>query len=308
MKQTKISPKGREILTDAGFLLVSGMLFAIAYNMFLVPGGVVIGGAGGVATVLRLLYGLPTGAMIAAINVPLMALFMHFYGFRASVKGVIGIAVSSIFVDVTDLLGIFSPAFPNPEENMLLCALFGGATIGTAVGLMFARGYTTGGSDLAALLIKMKKQGVSTARLIFLIDATVVIVSAIATGTFVSVFYSFLAILLSSVALGMVTGGFDKTCLAYIFSDQYEQIASEIAEKMKRGVTLLDGMGWYRKEEKKVILCVVKKNEIFPLKQTVRAIDANAFLILGEAEETIGLGFKENIGDVAIEPKKRLKN
>jgi uncharacterized membrane-anchored protein YitT (DUF2179 family) len=76
-------------------------------------------------------------------------------------------------------------------------------------------------------------------------------------------------------------------------------------KNIRRGVTVLDGKGWYTKEDKKVLLCVVKKNEIFPLKTLVRSIDENAFMILSEAEETIGLGFKEGIGDVSIEPKKR---
>ena len=96
--------KWKPALTDAGFLLVSGLLFGMAYNMFLIPGGIFIGGAGGLATVLNLLYGLPTGTMMLVINVPLVLLFMHFYGLRASVKGIVGIVVSSVFVVLTSLI------------------------------------------------------------------------------------------------------------------------------------------------------------------------------------------------------------
>lgn len=307
MKKMNQRKKRKEILTDAGFLLVSGFLFGMAYNMFLIPGGIFIGGAGGLATVLNLLYGLPTGTMILVINVPLVLLFMRFYGFRASIKGIIGIVVSSVFVDLTALLGIFSPAFPNPEENSLLYAIFGGIVVGTAVGLMFARGYTTGGSDLAALLIKLKFAGLPTAKLILVIDAAVVIFSSIISGSYVSIFFSFLAIFMSSAALEFVNGGFERTRLAYIFSDSYAKVADALTEELERGVTMIDGMGWYTKENRKIILCVVKKNELYSLKTLVRSIDPSAFMILGEATETIGEGFKEGVSDVSIEPREKKK-
>lgn len=171
--------------------------------------------------------------------------------------------------------------------------------------MMFARGYTTGGSDLAALLIKLKFKKLPTSKTILVIDAAVVIVSAVATNNYVTVFYSFIAIFMSSNALEIVNSGFEKTRLAYIFSDRYEKIADSLMTELERGVTVLDGMGWYTKESKKVILCVVKKNELYSLKTLVKAIDPNAFLILSEANETIGLGFKEGVGDVVIEPRKR---
>ncbi len=307
VEKTDKRKRSREILTDIGFLFVSGVLFGMAYNMFLVPGGIFIGGAGGLATVLNILYGLPTGTMILVINVPLVLLFMHFYGFRASVKGIIGIVVSSVFVDLTAWLGIFKPAFPNPEENSLLYAIFGGIVVGAAVGLMFSRGYTTGGSDLAALLIKLKFGRLPTSKLILVIDAAVVIVSAVATRSYVAIFFSFIAIFMSSNALEIVTGGFEKTRLAYIFSAQYEKVADALTKDLERGVTVLDGMGWYTKESKKVILCVAKKNETDTQKTLVRTIDPAAFMILGEATETIGEGFKEGLGDVAIEPRTRGK-
>lgn len=275
--------------------------------MFLVPGNIFIGGAGGIATVLRILYNLPTGAMIFCVNAPLLLLFMCFYGFRSSVKALIGIAVSSIFVDVTAMMDFIPVGFPNATENSLLYAIFGGGVLGIAVAFMFKRGYTTGGSDLAALLLKLKFKGLPTPKVIFFVDACVVTFAAIVMKDPYSVLYSFLAIFMCSSALEFVNGGFDKTRLAYIFSDQYQAVADSLMQKLDRGVTLLDGMGWYTKEEKKIILCVVKKNELFDLKTAVRDIDPNAFMILGEATETIGEGFKAVLGDIAIEPKKRGK-
>ncbi len=318
-------PSLREILTDIGFLFVSGILFGVAYNMFLVPGGIFIGGAGGIATALNILFGLPTGLMIFLINVPLVLLFWFFYGFRSCIKAIIGIIVSSVFVDLTgpDGLNIFQCPIENPESNTILCALFGGIVIGVAVAFMFVRGYTTGGSDLAAFLVKIPFPKVSTPKLLLIIDILVVVVASFATcffasGTFVmneasiyacylSILFSFLATFMFSSMLEFMNSGFDKTRVAYIFSDKYETIANEMMTNLNRGVTVLDGTGWYTKESKKVIFCVVKKNEIFALKTLVRSLDENAFMILSEATETIGQGFKAGIADVAIEPKKRGK-
>ena len=305
MTKKKTGLNGKEIFSDVLNLFISGCFFAIAYNMFLVPGGIFIGGAGGIATVLRILYGLPTGTMIFCINLPLLLLFIYFYGLRSSMKSLIGIAVSSIFVDVTAALNFLPQAFS--PDDYILNAIFGGGILGIAVAFMFKRGYTTGGSDLAALLLKLKFKGIPTPKVILAVDACVVIFAAIATNDFYSILYSFLAIFMCSSALEFVNGGFEKTRLAYIFSEKYEEVADALLKDLNRGVTLLNGVGGYTKAEKKIILCVVKKNELFELKTAVRNIDPNAFMILGEATETIGEGFKEVLGDIAIEPKKRGK-
>ena len=326
MEKKRKSLKTAEILKDIGYLFASGILFGVAYNMFFVPGQIFIGGAGAIATALNIMFNLPTGLMIFLINVPLVLLFWHFYGFRFCIKAIVGIIISSTFVDLTDMLGIFQCPFENPEEQTILCALFGGIVIGIAVSLMFVRGYTTGGSDLAAFLIKVPFPKASTPRLLLIIDIVVIVFSSFFTTFFeggvltaeifteqtiyncyLSILFSFLATFMFSSMLEFMNNGFDKTKVAYIFSDHYEQIANAIGTDIRRGVTVLDGFGWYSKTDKKVLLCVVKKNEIFPLKSLVRSIDENAFMILSEATETIGLGFKEGIGDVSIEPKKRKK-
>ncbi len=316
MKQTTLNPKIKEILTDIVYLCISGLLFAIAYNMFFVPGAIFIGGAGGIATALNILFHIPTGTMIILINVPLVVLFMIFYGAKSAVKGIIGILVSSLFVDGTAILdekfGIFSGAFPNGAENRLLCAILGGLVLGAAVAFMFARGYSTGGSDLIAFLVKIFLPNASTPNVIFGVEACVVLVASLITNDTIStivmsIFFSIICTFMQTNALSTINGGFDKTRVAYIFSDKYEELANAMMKDLKRGVTIIDGQGWYTKEDKKIIFCVVKKNEIFPLKTLVRHMDENASMILSEATETIGRGFKAGVGDVVIEPKKKKK-
>ncbi len=315
MKKIKMSPKMNEILTDILYLSISGVLFAIAYNMFFVPGEIFIGGAGGIATALNVLFGTPTGLMITLINVPLVAIFMIYYGLKSTIKGIIGILVSSTFVDVTAMMGIFDGLFPNPQENKLMCALLGAMVLGGAVAFMFARGYSTGGSDLLAFIVKVFVPKTPTPTLIFIIDAAVVTLAAFITNrpdgvlnlsaALMSIFFSVITTFIQTNSLTIFNGNFDKTRVAYIFTDHYEEVADALMKELNRGITLIDGQGWYTKEDKKIIFCVVKKNEIFELKTLVRRMDEKAFMILSEATETIGLGFKAGVGDVAIEPKKK---
>ena len=240
MKQKTLNPKLKEILTDIVYLCISGLLFAIAYNMFFVPGAIFIGGAGGIATALNILFNIPTGTMIILINVPLVALFMLFYGAKSAVKGIVGILVSSLFVDGTAMLGIFGEAFPNAAENRLLCAILGGLVLGAAVAFMFARGYSTGGSDLIAFLVKIFIPNASTPNVIFGVEACVVLIASLITNDTIStivmsIFFSIICTFMQTNALSTINGGFDKTRVAYIFSDKYEELADAMMKDLKRG-------------------------------------------------------------------------
>lgn len=302
-KRMKSKNKVKNVALDIGALLLAGILFGIGYNMFLLPGKVFIGGAGGVAEVLNFSFGWPTGLVIFLINVPLAVLFGIFYGWKYSIKSIVGVIATSGSIDLVGLLDILPTAFPDPESNALFCAIFGGCSIGAAIGVLMFRGFTTGGSDFVAFLLRLKIKNLSTAKLIAAVDAVVIVSAAIITGKFVSVLYSLVLIFSSSTTLEIVTSGIEKNKMAFIFSNKYEKIADIVSTKMGRGVTLLNGEGWYTKDEKHVVFCVVKKNELFLLKSIARSVDPAAFIVLGDATETIGQGFKSGLNDVEIEPR-----
>lgn len=297
----KILPK----LTDVAFLVASSLLYAISYNMFLVPGSIFVGGVGGIATVLNIKFGLPTGIIIIALNVPLIIGFIIAYGWRSSIKTIIGVLTTSVFVDVTAALNIFPAAF-DPSDK-ILNALFGGITLGAALGVLFWRGITTGGTDIAALLLKTKIKRVSTSTLILICDGAVILFAAIMMNDWLTVLYSFLAVFMMTSTLGFVTGGFDKGSLVYIFSEKTDEIAETISKTLDRGVTLLDGMGWYTKREQKIIMCAVKKNELYKIKFIAKTVDPRSFIIVSESDETIGEGFKTSLGEMGFEEKEKKK-
>lgn len=300
-------------ITNVPYLAAGGILYAMAYTMFLVPGSVFTGGVGGIGTVWEIVYGWSAGLVIFLLNVPLVVLFTIFYGWRASIRSIIGISIGTGILSLVELLDILPQVFQAPMENRLLCALFGGITLGAAIGLFFTRGFTTGGTDIIALLLKPLFKKLSTARLILLTDLVVIVYAAIMlyiennTSILETMLYSFVAVFVSTTTISVVTGGFDKGGIVYIFSKKNEEIANEIVTKLHRGVTILNGMGWYTKSPEQVILCLVKKSELYQIKLLARSIDPKAFMIVGESTEAIGEGFKENVGDAAFEQKETKK-
>ncbi len=286
MKNEKFVKKATDIAKEIFTVVAGSAIFAMAINMFIVPGSITLGGATGVSTTINhLVPALPVGTLLLAVNIPLMLTSLKVVGLFGSLRTLIGIIVSSITVD----LMVFLPVTIN---DPLLCSVFGGALIGAGGGILLSRGYTTGGSDLAAFLLKHKLKRISTGKIIMIIDLFVILGSAIILKNFTGIFYSIIAAVISSFSFDAVLGGYDKAKLAYIVSNNPELIADSIYAKIDRGITVLYGKGYYTKNKKDVLMCVVKRSEVFALKEIVNQCDKDAFVILTDATEVLGEGFK----------------
>lgn len=274
----------KEIREEALPLLAGSGMFGLGYSLFLTPGNVVLGGAGGVAITLRHFVPLPVGVWIFLLNLPLLAAAARIAGMRGMTRTVIGVLASSV---ATDLFALF----PAATEDPLLGAAFGGALIGVGGGILLPRGFTTGGTDLAAWLWNQKNPRRKIGTLILYMDTSIVLGSAIILRNFVGVLHSGVAIAMFTVTLEAVMGGMERAKLSWIVSRHYERIGNAIMEQIHRGVTVIHGYGWYTGEERHVLLCVVKRSELYALKSLVRSIDADAFLIVTDAAEVLGEGF-----------------
>ena len=158
--------------------------------------------------------------------------------------------------------------------------------------MLLARGYNTGGSDLAAVMIKQKLvKSVSTGRILFVLDLFVIIGSAILTRNFTAIFYSIVSTYAYSFALDYIIDGNKSAKMTFIISDKFKEIAAAISTELDRGVTILHGLGWYSQRDKDVILCVFKPHELYRAKVIVKSMDPNAFMILTDAKEVMGEGF-----------------
>lgn len=274
----------KSIFAEIGTVLAGSILFALSLAFFLTPSSIVVGGATGVSVTLHELIGLPVGIGIILVNLPLVVINIRLSGIRGMSRTLIGIIATSVF---TDLLAFFPPASAEP----LLNSICGGAMMGAGAGIMLMRGYTTGGSDLAAYLIHRKARRFPVGTLILIIDAAIIIGAAIVMHRYDGILYSVATTIAYSVSIDAVMNGMGRAKLALIISEEYEKISNEITKSLERGVTVLHGFGWYTGKDKNVVMCVMKRAEVFSLQKLVKETDPKAFMIITDAAEVIGDGF-----------------
>lgn len=188
-----------------------------------------------------------------------------------------------------DLLEGILPAM---QTEPLLAAIYGGVLAGTGIGLVFAVGASTGGADIASRLIKRRLRNVQIGKIMLALDTVTVALTGLVYRDINNALYSVVTLYCSSKMIDMVVYGLDYSKVALIISDRYEEIAEAIEHKLSRGLTLLNGQGFYTKTEKKVILCALKRQQVAELKEIANSIDPNAFIILQEAHQVLGSGFK----------------
>lgn len=278
--------KHKKIALDVLFIVSGSMLFALALNLFIVPNGLTSGGITGVAIIINHLIGFPVGITTIILNIPLLLFGMKYLGRKFVVSSLVGLVLSSVFIDATSFLK------PLTEEP-LLAALYGGIIMGTGLGLVFLRGATTGGADIIGRLLRLVYKNTSIGRLMFIVDALVLIGASIVFENPNTLLYSIIMLFASVNVMDSVIYGLDYAKVAYVISNKEKELTKILLKELSRGVTILHGEGAYSKEEKRIIMCAVKKQQISKLKEVVKSIDPDAFIILTEAREIVGMGFKD---------------
>ena len=260
-------------------------IFALGFDMFLLPGGMNAGGLSGLAMVFVHLTDLGSvGLVTALLNIPLFVLAGLKIGKKFFLGSLIGMAFSSVFIDVLAWL-------PVPDVEPLLGAVYGGLICGAGLGFVFAAGVSTGGSDIVVRLLKLKYRHVPIGVISMSFDACVAILTGIVFRDVNSALYTGIAIFISGKIIDGVVYSFDYSKVALIVTKDYEQVAQTISDKLERGATYLHGEGTYSRKETKVVLTAVKKQQIAELKELVMALDPDAFVILQEAHQVLGDGF-----------------
>lgn len=260
-------------------------IFALGFDLFLLPGGMNAGGLSGLAMVFVHLTSLGTVGLITALmNVPLFILAGVKIGKKFFLGSFAGMIFSSVFIDLFAMI-------PVPAVEPLLGALYGGAICGAGLGFVFAAGVSTGGSDIIVRFIKLKWRHVPIGVINICFDAAVALLTGIVYRDASSALYSGIAIYVSGKVVDMVVYSFDYSKVALIITAHYEQVAQAISDKLERGATYLHGEGTYTRRPTKVVLTAVRKQQIAELKQLVVDIDPDAFVILQEAHQVLGDGF-----------------
>ena len=260
-------------------------IFALGFSLFLEPNDINTGGISGLAQALGHILGIQNvGILSVLLNLPLFLVGGFRVGKRFFAGSLLGALVSGFMIDVFSMISIGT-------QDTLVSGIYGGVLCGMGIGVVFAAGTSTGGSDIIVRLLKQRYRNVPIGIISTAFDACVVILTGIVFRDISRALFSGVVVFITGRVMDVVVYRFDYSKVAIIVSDHGEEIARDICDKLDRGATFLHGQGFYSRQEKKVILTVVKKRQLAELKELVMMQDQNAFVIVQEAHQVLGDGF-----------------
>ncbi len=278
--------KGKEFVLDVLYEAAGGFILAVGVSCFMTPAQMAPGGVSGLAILVNFLTGLPVGTVNLAFNIPLLLLAWRFLGRRFTVKTLRSVFIQSVMIDLTTL---WLPAYTGER---VMAALFGGLASGVGLALVFMRGSTTGGTDIVSRLIQLRYRHLSIGRLLFSVDVVVLLLSVVVFRNIEAGLYGMIAIYTSGKVVDNILYGLDTGKVLLVVSEKNRQIADQVMETLNRGVTFLKAEGGWSGEDKKVLLCAVRAAQCYRVEEIVRGVDPEAFVIVMEANEIAGEGFR----------------
>lgn len=272
---------------DYAFLLVGALVQAFAMRLFLVPGQLVSGGISGAAQIVNHFVRFPIGVMVFLGNVPLFILgWHHLGGPRFAARTAFAVAAFSF---LTDFLVLFISPVGVTSDNVLN-SIFGGVLLGAGLGLVYRGQGTSGGSDILGRILN-SRLGISISQAYLITDTLVVLAGGFAFS-WEKALYGMVVIYISGIAAEAVSEGQSVFRSAIIITSCHEQVTHAIMEELERGVTILSATGGYTGESRPTLYCVITRAEVNQLKELVKEIDPNAFMVIGTAHEALGNGFR----------------
>lgn len=274
-------------LRDYALIFAGASLLALSMHLFFVPSQLVAGGLSGAAQIINSFTGWPIGTLIFLANIPLFLLGWRWLGGkRFLARTVYASLVYSLIVDGLAWL------WPNVRltEDLLLNALYGGVMAGVGAGLVFRAQATSGGTDILARTLE-KRYGVPLSRGYLYTDGLIVFLAALAFS-WEHALYAVVGLYIGGVVTEVTLTGTNVMRVATIITQKPEAIAARLMADLERGVTEWSGRGMYSGRERHVLLCAVSRSEMVTLKLIVHEIDPHAFVIIGQAQEVLGEGFR----------------
>lgn len=266
-------------------IILGALLTAVALNMFLIPNKVAAGGVSGLATVIHHLFGFPVGLMMLAFDIPLLLLSVRILGAKFGINTIFGAATLSLSID------LLAPYTPLLTGDLLLASLYGGVLSGIGLGIVFRFEGSTAGTDLAAAILN-RLFGFSVGQALLGIDFFVIAIAGLAFHSAELSLYALISLFISSQIIDLVQEGPSSAKAFFIITGQSDLVAQQIMEDLGRGVTFLQARGGYTGQQHEMLFCVVGKREITRLKEIVYRQDRHAFVIVADAHEVLGEGFK----------------
>ena len=278
----KISDNNKKIILT----LLGSSIMAIGVSLFLLPNQLSSGGFSGIATITYYLFNLPMGIVILILNIPLFIIAWKKIGKEFLIRAVIGTVSLSIFIDIFDEITPIT-------QDKFLASIYGGIIIGIGTAIILKANSSTGGTELFANIIKIYKPYIKIGSLIVIIDIVIVAINVVLFRDIEIGLYSAIAIYLVGKMVDLIFEGIDFTKLLIIISNKSMEISKAIESEVERGVTGLYGKGMYTGKEKLILVCAAPRSDIGKIKQLAKSIDNECFIIISNAREVLGEGFKD---------------
>lgn len=261
-------------------------IFAFAWTAFLIPSEITGGGISGVASIVFFATQIPVAITYFIVNIFLLLLAVKILGFGYGVKTIYGVSLVSLFFALLQNV-IKEPLVNEP----FMATVLGGVISGIGTGMVFNGGGSTGGTDIIAAVVN-KYRGISLGRVLLFCDFFIIGSSFFIFGSIEKVVYGLTAMALATFTVDLMINGFKQSVQFMIVSKEYEMIANRFNFELNRGVTVMDGTGWYSKQPVKIVMLITKKNEVRKVMQIIRECDPTAFISQGSVIGTYGEGFE----------------
>ena len=245
------------------------------------------------AILLNRLTSLPIGTLTFLINIPLLIASWIYLGKEKTIKTLKTVAIMTVILD-----GLVTPYFPVYSGDKMVSCLFGGVLMGISLAVVFMRGSTTGGGDIAAKLLQKFRPHMQTGKAVMATDLVIILLSMAVFRNIESGLYGLINMVVGTYVIDVILYGMNKSTMITVISPRSGEIAKELMRNLERGCTLLKSRGAYREEEGETVICVLDKKQFDRAKKIVYGIDPTAFMIVSEAQEVYGEGFLDSDWEV----------
>jgi len=271
------------------YLIMAFGLFinALGWTAFLIPTEVTGGGGTGASTILFFATGIPVGITFLVINVFLIAIAIRILGASFGLKTILGVVLLAVF-----LSGLQQVITEPLVSDAFMSTVIGAILAGAGVGIVFTQGGSTGGTDIIAMIIN-KYRNISPGRVILYFDVFIISSSYLVFQSVEKMVFGYVAMAITVYVIDLILSGAKQSFQVFIFSQHYEKIAERIATELNRGITILNGEGWYTKQNTRIILVLIRKHEARQLLRIIKEIDPNAFMSMNNAMGVYGQGFEK---------------
>ncbi|HOK61818.1 YitT family protein [Tenuifilum sp.] len=274
-------------------IIVFGLLlYALSWTAFLIPHKITGGGVSGIGALVYYATGIPMGYTYFLINVGLILLAIKMLGANFGVKTIFGVTVGAFLLSLLQMTIKVAVV-----EDKFMSTIIGGALAGVGLGVVFTQGGSTGGTDIIAMIIN-KYRNISPGRIIMLCDVFIigssflVLLDLEPAKRIETIVYGYVAMAITAYSLDAVLSGSKQSVQVFVFSKRYQEIADRITSEINRGVTVVDGMGWYTKESQKVLISLVRKHEVSDVYKIIKEVDPEAFISVATVTGVYGRGFE----------------